>query len=283
MIWLVIALLSTLVLFALAQPFFSKHADHQTLNDRDYLLAQIKEIETSGNGEQIAENEKKAALLEAHRRLLSADNNVGAESKKAASGFWRHASIILVALVPVAAAGVYMVLGNPGLEPKGQQPTEAQAAAPDLSAMTQEDRAAMINNMVAGLAARLAQSPDDLEGWLMLGRSYGVQGELQKSAEAYGRAAALAPDNLDIRVAHLQSLLSTLDPRDPVITGPLVEALQEVERLDADHPLSLYFLGQAAEQRGEPETARVYWERLETTMPPRSDAALSLRKMIDAL
>jgi cytochrome c-type biogenesis protein CcmH len=42
--------------------------------------------------------------------------------------------------------------------------------------MSEDDRRAMIEGMVAGLAARLAEDPDDLDGWLRLIRAYGVMG-----------------------------------------------------------------------------------------------------------
>ncbi|GJL95681.1 MAG: hypothetical protein DHS20C05_20860 [Hyphococcus sp.] len=287
MIWVFIALISTAVLAFLVQPFFSKKAEGNSVRDRDYLIAQIKELEAQHGRQNMAEEEADAALLEARRRLLEAETDAEGQTKKSVNSFLRHASVILIALMPVAAVGLYMATGNPNLSPSSHSPKDTNVGTiqppQDINDMSPEDRAAMIETMVEGLAARLEESPDDLEGWLMLARSYGVQGELQKSADAYGRAAALAPDNLDIRVAHLQSELSMMDLRAPHITEPMLSALLQVERLDAEHPLALYFLGQAAAETGEPEQARQYWERLEVTMPPGSDAALSLRKMIDAL
>ena len=49
--------------------------------------------------------------------------------------------------------------------------------------------------MVARLEARLAQSPDDLQGWLMLGRSRAVLGDTPAAVEAFRRAQALAADD----------------------------------------------------------------------------------------
>ena len=49
--------------------------------------------------------------------------------------------------------------------------------------------------MVARLEACLTASPDDLNGWLMLGRSRAVFGNLAGAADAYRRALALAPND----------------------------------------------------------------------------------------
>ncbi len=72
-------------------------------------------------------------------------------------------------------------------------PTQAEIdAAADLSV---EDRAAMIESMVAGLDARLRTDPGDVEGWVRLVRSYVVLGRRDDAASALARGmAALGPD-----------------------------------------------------------------------------------------
>src|SRR5262245_27379657 len=46
--------------------------------------------------------------------------------------------------------------------------------------------------MVSGLARRLEQNPNDLDGWLMLGRSYSVLEQYPLAVRAYQRADQLA-------------------------------------------------------------------------------------------
>jgi len=57
--------------------------------------------------------------------------------------------------------------------------------------MSAADRQEMIRGMVAQLAARLEDNPDDVEGWERLARSYRVLGETDKAAEAAARADQL--------------------------------------------------------------------------------------------
>lgn len=61
-------------------------------------------------------------------------------------------------------------------------------AAADLAP---EDRQAMIEGMVASLAARLAESPDDPEGWARLVRSYMVLGRPADAQDALARAQSV--------------------------------------------------------------------------------------------
>ncbi|WP_206454875.1 c-type cytochrome biogenesis protein CcmI [Aurantimonas marina] len=62
------------------------------------------------------------------------------------------------------------------------QPSEADVAA--ASAMSADDRQAMIQGMVSQLASRLESNPRDVEGWKRLIRSYKVLGQSEKASDA---------------------------------------------------------------------------------------------------
>lgn len=64
--------------------------------------------------------------------------------------------------------------------PRGPDAADIAAA----SAMSDDDRAAMIEGMVTGLAARLEDAPDDPDGWAMLIRSYRTLGDEEKANQA---------------------------------------------------------------------------------------------------
>ncbi|MEZ5847040.1 MAG: c-type cytochrome biogenesis protein CcmI [Geminicoccaceae bacterium] len=71
---------------------------------------------------------------------------------------------------------------------------EEVAAAQDMS---EEEQKEMIAGMVGGLAERLDENPDDLQGWIMLLRSYGVLGDRAAAEEAYERARTHFEDKAD--------------------------------------------------------------------------------------
>ena len=60
--------------------------------------------------------------------------------------------------------------------------------------MSDDDRQALILSMVARLADRLENEPDDLDGWMRLGNAYSVLGEAEAAITAYERAQELAAD-----------------------------------------------------------------------------------------
>lgn len=94
--------------------------------------------------------------------------------------------------------------------PQAPGPTEADVAA--AAEMSEEDRAAFVRSMVARLAQRLEDEPNDLDGWIRLANAYDVLGEAAKSKEAYLRARELAKD------------LSPDDPRLPQIAAGIENA-----------------------------------------------------------
>jgi cytochrome c-type biogenesis protein CcmH len=67
------------------------------------------------------------------------------------------------------------------------------AAAKAAEGTSPEQRLTMINAMVERLAARLETQPDDVDGWVRLGRSYMVLNQPDKAREAYARAIKLKP------------------------------------------------------------------------------------------
>ncbi len=70
-------------------------------------------------------------------------------------------------------------------------PAPSQEAVEAIQNMSADERAAMIEGMVAQLAERLEQEPDNLEGWLRLAQSYLVLGREQDALAALRRAQPL--------------------------------------------------------------------------------------------
>jgi cytochrome c-type biogenesis protein CcmH len=162
--------------------------------------------------------------------------------------------------------------------PRG--PSAAQMA--ELQGRPPEEQAEMIRGMVEGLAARLEQQPDDVEGWRMLARSYGVLGESAKAAEAAQQVALLLPEDAAAQVDYGEALLALQDIEQP-LPADLVEQWQKVAELDADNPQALFVLGRAAAERGDAARARELWQRLLGLMPTEAPQRAQLEALIDQL
>jgi cytochrome c-type biogenesis protein CcmH len=169
--------------------------------------------------------------------------------------------------------------GNQGGGQMGGPDAKAMA---DAAAMTDEQRQAMVRGMVANLAAKQAADPENLDGWLKLGRAYAVLHEPQKAAEAYDKAARLRPGDVSIPLQEVRALLSDQAPTDK-LPDRVIDLLRQVEARDPEQPLVLWYLGMAAAQDAHRDEARRYWSKLLTKVPAGGDDARMIQSAIDAL
>jgi cytochrome c-type biogenesis protein CcmH len=163
---------------------------------------------------------------------------------------------------------------------EGAGPSEAEVRA--AAQMSPEEREATIRTMVGQLAERLAEAPDDLEGWLRLGRARDVLGEPEAAREAYGRAAALAPDNPQVLAAYGTAIARETGPRAPVPDQAL-RLFERVLALDAGNPEALWFTGLAASEAGRAADAATAWQRLLERLAPDDPAYAAVTKRLEAL
>lgn len=172
--------------------------------------------------------------------------------------------------------------GIPAPAPPKGTPGSPGPSADDVAAaaqLTPEQRSEMIRGMVERLAARLKDAPDDLQGWLRLGRAYDVLKEPEKAADAYAQAAKLKPDDPAILASEVDAMMADRSPADPIPDTALA-VLKRLKGLNANDPRALWYLGLAAAQAQEIDEAKAYWQKLVTLLPPDSTE----RKMVsDAL
>jgi len=171
-----------------------------------------------------------------------------------------------------------------GVAPASTAPSESPPPA-EMAAMMKlppAERVNAIRGMVDGLAARLAQDPNDLDGWKRLARSYRVLGELQKSADAYAKAAALAPDDMTLLLGQADAVQAAL-PEDAPITPAAAELYRKILARQPDQPQALWYAGMAEKQAGNGPAAAADWQRLLTQFKPESDEAKTVKQALDSL
>jgi cytochrome c-type biogenesis protein CcmH len=170
----------------------------------------------------------------------------------------------------------------PDQQPDATQsgPTQDQMAA--AAQMPEAQRNEMIRGMVAQLAAHLKTEPNDIGGWLRLGRSYAVLGDTDQAADAYDHAIALKPDDVGIKLQAFQALIIRLQPSDP-LPPRAVTLLHQVVALAPDQPEALWYLGVQAVHDGNPGEARQEWTKLLATLPADGEDAKLVKSALDAL
>ena len=86
-------------------------------------------------------------------------------------------------------------------------PTQEDVAT--ASEMSEAEKDAFIRSMVDRLAVRLSDEPNDLDGWMRLGKAYRVLGEMDKARQSYETAERLAK-NLAMSDPRRQAILEAL-------------------------------------------------------------------------
>jgi cytochrome c-type biogenesis protein CcmH len=121
-------------------------------------------------------------------------------------------------------------------------------------------------SMVATLARRLTRNPDDINGWLLLGRSYSVLQETPLAIRAYERANDLAKGtNADALLGLAEALISQDDTQLAGRAGLLVE---KALALEPTSPKALFYGAAAAIQRKQLPLARERFAALLAENPP---------------
>ena len=167
-------------------------------------------------------------------------------------------------------------------------PATRPAPGPDRAAMAQAEnlspaeRQEFIQSMVQRLADRLEDEPDDFDGWMRLGKAYGVLDKTTKSAAAYGRAAILQPNNPAPLDAQAQVLIGAA-PSGKVMPETTLAVLRQLEKLQPENSRTLWFLGMADAGAGRTKAAIGRWQRLYDLLPPQSNERASLKTAIDRL
>ncbi|HUO19499.1 MAG TPA: hypothetical protein VMU44_06990 [Steroidobacteraceae bacterium] len=121
-------------------------------------------------------------------------------------------------------------------------------------------------SMVAELARKLEHDPNDLEGWLMLGRSYVALQEYPLAYRAYTRADRLANGrNVEALLGEAQALALS-DPGE--LDGRAARLVERALTLEPGSGKALFFGALVAARRGELPLARERFTKVLALNPP---------------
>ena len=229
--WLIGAALAVVALALVLPPLLSRRTGPRVSRDAANLAVyrdQLRELDADLAAGKIAAADDLRARTELEARLL---DDVSTAAPADAKPRGRAAAAVVGAAVPVLAVLVYLLTGTPA------------AINPDQLASPHQ-----VESLVARLAERLRERPEDLDGWVLLGRSYDALGKDAEAAQAFAQAEKLALPALE---------------RDP-------------------HNLTaLALAGSTAFGRGDYKGAVQYWERMLAQVQPGSEEASTIAANIE--
>jgi cytochrome c-type biogenesis protein CcmH len=242
-------------------------------NQQNVAIARerLKELESEYGRGSINELDYEQAKQELEQALLI-DVDESQPTSAALSTESTRVSLAWVALgVPLLAVLLYLQLGTPAaLEP------QVQAAAPQ-QGHAGGDTEATMEQLVAGLAAKLEQEPENPEGWFMLGRSYVSMGRFAEAAAAFERVLQQVGDNPDVMFRYADALAMA---QGGTIAGKPFEIIKQALQLKPDDPTGLWLAGLGYEEQGEYEKAVQHWRKLELLLVDDPASLNEVRNLI---
>lgn len=239
----------------------------------------LQELETEQQQGVITAEQEQAARAEMERALLaeidSTVTNPGHSKAPAGSSRdWLNAAIIAV-LLPVTAGFTYYKLGVPGLIPVLNS-LSGQHAASDTAHDTSP---ASVTAMINALEQRLESRPDDVEGFMLLARSYMSLQKYPEAADAYRRVLAITGDRPDVLLPYADALAMA---DNGAISGLPEELVHRALQLDPQNPTGLWLAGLAAFEQERYETALDSWRILKPMLEPGSRDMEEIDKLINS-
>ena len=274
----VLAGMALIVVLSVLVPLLRRQTPPQPRAEHDVEIYrdQIAEVERDHARGLVTGDQLEASRAEIGRRLLAADSaRQEPEGKADASQTRSVLAVVLAAILPLAAGGLYIWQGAP--LGSGDAASVSAGAAPDTRPAEHD---ADMATLVERLAERMKDQPDDVRGWRLLARSLASLGRHAEAARAYGRAASLVPADADLRSLLGESLTAA---GGGTVTADAERAFSAALRIDPGEPRARFYLGLAALQKGDRDGALVRWRALEAASPEDAEWLPMLRRRIARL
>ncbi|HZQ72742.1 MAG TPA: c-type cytochrome biogenesis protein CcmI [Burkholderiales bacterium] len=251
--WISAALVAGVALAVLLRPVRGRAGAARAALNVSVYRDQLRELAADRAAGTVAAEDYERSKQEIERRLLE---DVSGETPPSASG-GRRAMLFAALAVPLLAFAVYWFVGTPS------------AVVPP------EDQ---VNAMVERLAAKMRARPDDVEGWKLLGRSYGVLGRFKESVEAYGQALKRSPKDAQLLADFADALAMA---QGQSLQGEPEQVVQRALEIDPSNLKALALAGTAAFGRKDYKAAAAYWERMLPLVPADSEDAKAIQSNVE--
>ena len=200
------------------------------------------------------------AHAEMRQRLFQDTNE---EDDRSVMGSSKVTVIGLCIFVALLSAGFYWSLGDATriAEQGAQQP------------MTQ----ASVEKMVAEFAVKMEKDPSNLEGWVMLARSYRILGRNEDAAKAYERAGNFIDSDPQLLADYADVLAANANGN---FTGKPLKLINQALKLDPNNLMALWLSGTASYTTGNYKAAVQAWEKVAQQLPPETEESRSIQASI---
>lgn len=281
MLWVLVAILAASVVAVLVLPAFRgpREVAGRAEYDVNVYKDQLAELEREAADGRIAGTELDAARLEIQRRLLAAadveDTGLSTKPRGTMPLFIAAAAAPLFAVVFYLQSGSPHVPNFPFAERTDVRPSATAVAQPGPT--HPGDNGMPMDAAIQTLERRLADNPEDIDGWILLARSHGGSGNMQAAADAYAKAVPLTDRHPMILADWAEARLMA---REGSFTPEIFNDFYEAREKDPALPKPWFYIGLDKAMGGDFESAVQLWTDLLTIAPPSAPFVPAVREQI---
>jgi len=207
----------------------------------DILREQLAALDAEHAAGTLDADTHARSRAEIERRALD-EEGAAAPAATAAAARAPGTALALGLLLPAVAIALYGALGNrDALAPRAQPPAAAA------SALSEADVVAMVEQLAQRMPG-LAGQPNELEGWVLLARSYASMQRFDEADRAWQRAIALAPQEAQFYADRADALAMK---QGRSLVGEPTALLEQALKLDPKNLKALVLSGSAAFDRAD--------------------------------
>ena len=269
--WILAAVLTAAVLLFIVPPLLRSGAaaPDRDAFDREVYRDQLDELERDRARGLINDAQAEAAKAEIARRMLATAEKSGSAATPAPPRSARVLAVLLALVLPLGALSVYGLYGRPDLpaQPLASRNLEQERGGPPKTVLAAMDK----------LKAQLAENPNDLQGWLILGQAYAKMGRNADAADALRHAVALNKDDVELQGLFGETLVSA---NDGMVPDEAVKAFDAVLAKEPKDPRARFFAALARYQAGDRQDALNRWGALMAESPADAPWVPVLRDQI---
>ena len=270
-LWIVMAVLTAAASLSVLVPLYRNRRTERPTGEAKLSIYrdQLSEVERDLQRGLIAESEGEAARTEIARRLIRASDAVVAGGSTASEASRKFAAIVAIVVMPLAAIGFYLFVGNPILP---DRPLAERLNAPP----EQQD----VGALIARVEAHLATNPEDGRGWELLGPVYARLGRYDDAVRAFSNSLRLLGPTAE-READVGEAITRASGN--VVTAEARAAFERARALDDEAIRPRFYLAVALDQEGRKEEAIAAWRGVLAGAPPDAPWAVVAREALTRL
>jgi cytochrome c-type biogenesis protein CcmH len=276
--WILTAGLMGLALYFVALPLLQPEtptdAPEQDELNLTVFKQRIQELDADLAGGFLEQDQYAAARRDLERDLLRDIPGEVASGRRGTSG-GRWMAIVLAVAVPASAVLIYNEVGHREIIER----IEGGALSGETQTLVGPDGEELppLEVLVERLAERLAEDPNNVDGWLMIGRTYFTMRRPEQALEAVSRAYALAPERPDVTPAYAEAIAANSNNS---LEGEPAALIEQVLAAEPDNASARWLSGMLYYQRGQYTAAATAWQRILDELDPASEDAADMREMI---